>query len=121
MCYTQLAGHPPRLIIMIVRFLRTQRFTIAILLLGFFLFILSDLKWGLSASYIGRLLGYYKDIGTDFQVQIFSRDPLIVYIDNFVSQDEIDHLLNIRYNISLLPYDLGTIYTCLSIIDIDFN
>ncbi|KAJ5943770.1 Prolyl 4-hydroxylase alpha subunit, partial [Penicillium verrucosum] len=80
---------------MIVRFLRTQRFTIAILLLGFFLFILSDLKWDLSASYVGRLLGHYKDIGTDFQVQIFSRDPLIVYIDNFVSQDEIDHLLNI--------------------------
>ncbi|CAI7600466.1 unnamed protein product [Penicillium viridicatum] len=82
---------------MIVYFLRTQRFTIAIQLLGFFSFILGDLKWDLSASYVGRLLEHYKGIGTDFQVQIFSRDPLITYIHNFVSQDEIDHLLNIRF------------------------
>jgi len=32
-----------------------------------------------------------------YQVQIFSRDPLIIYIRNFVRSDEIAHLLDIRY------------------------
>ncbi|KAI1125134.1 putative prolyl 4-hydroxylase alpha subunit [Nemania abortiva] len=31
----------------------------------------------------------------EYQVQIFSRDPLIVYIRNFVSSDEIDYLLRV--------------------------
>ena len=31
-----------------------------------------------------------------YQVQIFSRDPLIVYIRNFISSDEIAHLLQVR-------------------------
>jgi prolyl 4-hydroxylase len=33
----------------------------------------------------------------EYQTQIFSRDPLIVYIRNFVSSDEIDYLLQTRY------------------------
>lgn len=31
-----------------------------------------------------------------YQVQIFSRDPLVVYIRNFLSADEISYLLDIR-------------------------
>jgi hypothetical protein len=29
-------------------------------------------------------------------IQIFSQDPLVLYIHNFVSQDEISHLLDAR-------------------------
>lgn len=31
-----------------------------------------------------------------YEVQIFSREPLILYVHNFVSTDEIKHLLAIR-------------------------
>ena len=37
------------------------------------------------------------DADPGYQVQIFSRDPLIIYIRNFVRSDEIAHLLDIRY------------------------
>lgn len=39
-----------------------------------------------------------------YQVQIFSRDPLIVYIRNFVSSVEIAHLLDIRYGVYMIVY-----------------
>ncbi|KAK5995766.1 Prolyl 4-hydroxylase subunit alpha-1 [Cladobotryum mycophilum] len=36
-----------------------------------------------------------------YDVQIFSRDPLILYIENFVTQDEIQHLLELRHQFLL--------------------
>lgn len=39
-----------------------------------------------------------------YQVQIFSRDPLIVYIRNFVSRDDIAYLLDIRYEVYMIDY-----------------
>ncbi|PYI05625.1 hypothetical protein BO78DRAFT_271472, partial [Aspergillus sclerotiicarbonarius CBS 121057] len=41
----------------------------------------------------------------NYEVQIFSRDPLVLYITNFVTQSEIDHLLRIsegRYEQSMV-------------------
>lgn len=32
----------------------------------------------------------------DYHVHIFSRTPLIIYVENFVSQEEADHLVTVR-------------------------
>lgn len=34
---------------------------------------------------------------TGYNVQIFSRDPLIIYIRSFLTKDEIDHVLKLRF------------------------
>ena len=38
-----------------------------------------------------------------YQVQIFSRDPLILYIQNFVSSEEIAYLLRVAYGCAISP------------------
>ncbi|KAL1860558.1 hypothetical protein VTK73DRAFT_7285 [Phialemonium thermophilum] len=43
------------------------------------------------------------DAEHQYQVQIFSRDPLVIYVKNFVSSDEIAYLLAIRYERVLHP------------------
>ncbi|KAK5634808.1 hypothetical protein RRF57_010521 [Xylaria bambusicola] len=49
-----------------------------------------------------RLLNQGREDGR-YQIQIFSRDPLILYIRDFVSSDEINHLLEVSsYNGSLV-------------------
>ncbi|KAE8350082.1 hypothetical protein BDV28DRAFT_159929 [Aspergillus coremiiformis] len=51
------------------------------------------------------MFGYHRPASTDLHVQIFSQDPFIAYIDNFVSHDEIDHLLKLskgRYKTSMV-------------------
>lgn len=42
-----------------------------------------------------------------YHIQLFSRDPLIVYIRNFVSGDEITHLLQVRYEFRCKSLSVG--------------
>jgi prolyl 4-hydroxylase len=35
--------------------------------------------------------------GDDYRVHIFSRAPLLIYIENFLSDQEADHLVAVRY------------------------
>ena len=39
-----------------------------------------------------------------YQVQIFSRDPLIIFIRDFLSSDEITRLLYLRYEVYIMSY-----------------
>jgi hypothetical protein len=55
-----------------------------------------------TSSFSSSLLGSHTtsplDIGqNDYHVQIFSRDPLIIYIRSFLSKGEIDHVLKLRF------------------------
>ena len=69
-----------------------------------FLF-LSSLPWllkilGYNWSATGRCQSFDGQRHTDHTpvpFQVFSHDPLILYIENFVSPEEIDHLLQLRY------------------------
>ncbi|GAW16599.1 hypothetical protein ANO14919_060320 [Xylariales sp. No.14919] len=59
-------------------------------------FTISQSKIGLIIRKQIRKIGHLPNQGRsdqNFEVQIFSRDPLIIYIRNFVSSDEIAHLL----------------------------
>lgn len=49
---------------------------------------------------IENLVSPRKDIvcpQPQYDIHVFSTKPLVIYIDNFVSATEADHLLNIRY------------------------
>lgn len=35
--------------------------------------------------------------GAEYKVHILSHEPLVIYIENFLSDDEADHLVDIRY------------------------
>jgi prolyl 4-hydroxylase len=34
---------------------------------------------------------------TQYRVHIFSREPLVIYVENFLASDEREHLLEVRY------------------------
>lgn len=51
-----------------------------------------------SSSLLGNHTASPLDIGqNDYRIQIFSRDPLIIYVRSFLSKDEIDHVLKLRF------------------------
>ncbi len=53
---------------------------------------------GISNTYLGRLaLSKWCSGEQPYQAQIFSRDPLVIYIGSFLSEVEIAHLLRLRY------------------------
>ena len=33
----------------------------------------------------------------EYTAHVFNREPLVIYVENFLSQDEIAHLLDLRY------------------------
>lgn len=37
-----------------------------------------------------------REAGEDFKVHILSRDPLVIYIENFLTEKEADHLVDVR-------------------------
>jgi prolyl 4-hydroxylase len=43
--------------------------------------------------------------GDDYRIHLFSRTPLIIYVENFVSPEEADHLVTVRF--VTLPESLG--------------
>lgn len=73
-------------------------------ILGAILALSTDLipGFGLPTSVTRQAIGIKKlftsaHVDHQYQIQIFSRDPLIIYIRDFLSSEEIAHLLRERY------------------------
>lgn len=47
----------------------------------------------------------------DFDIHVFSASPLVIYIDGFVSEEEAEHLVDIRHMAPTVP-DVHTKLTC---------
>jgi prolyl 4-hydroxylase len=47
------------------------------------------------------------ELGSDtYRTHIFSYNPLVVYIEGFLSAREADHLINVRYHASTFPFTI---------------